>query len=401
MFYARKSMPAKEGSVLAEDMSIVPLQGTRCRLLYVIGQLALGGAERQLYYLLATLDHARYQPALVAWNFNPNEKYYRDILDLNIPIFGFPSEWSPFAKLRAFRKLAQQTTPEVIHSYGFHTNFAAYYAAKGVGAVPIGSLRSDFSTIRKVGGAFRGALNARWPNHHIANSTVCAEAALQSGGFFTPKSFSVVRNGLDLNYFHVSDTPQQLRTYVAGVGSLLPVKRWDRLLRVVQMIKGLVANNVQFRIAGDGPLRTSLESLAKDLGIHQIVQFVGARQDIPAFLNGAQFLIHTSESEGCPNVVMEAMAAGRAVVATDAGDIPYLVENGETGFVVPREDYDALANRIVTLLGNPVLRGQMECNARTKAERDFKLGSLVTGTLNAYRSAGWKDQVRSASRGIR
>ena len=367
-----------------------------CRLLYVIGQLALGGAERQLYYLLATLDHARYQPALVAWNYNPKEKYYRDILDLNVPIYGLPPQCSPLAKLRAFRKLARQISPEVIHSYGFHTNFAAYYAAKGMGAVPIGSLRSDFATIRKIGGTFRGALNARWPDHHIANSTVCAEAARQSRGFFTPRKFSVVRNGLDLNYFHASDTPQHLRTYVASVGSLLPVKRWDRLLRAVQMIKDLLADNVQFRIAGDGPLRASLESLAKDLGIHHIVQFVGALQDIPAFLNGAQFLVHTSGSEGCPNVVMEAMAAGRVVVATEAGDIPYLVENGKTGFVVPRDDNDALVNRIVTLLSNPVLRGQMEFNARIKAEKEFKLESLVTGTLNAYRSAGWTDLVRTA-----
>lgn len=372
------------------------LQTTPCRVLYVVGQLAIGGAERQLYYLLATLDHARYRPALVAWNYNPDEKYYRDILDLKIPIYGLPSEWSPIAKLRAFRKLAQRVSPEVIHSYGFHTNFAAYYAAKGIGAVPIGSLRSDFATIKKIGGAFRGALNARWPAHHIANSKVCAEAALQANGFFTPRKFSVVRNGLDLNYFHASDTPRHLRTYVASVGSLLPVKRWDRLLKAVQMLKSIVAGDVQFRIAGDGPLRGSLESLARDLGIGDMVQFVGASHDIPKFLDGAQFLIHTSDSEGCPNVVMEAMAVGRAVVATEAGDVPYLVENGTTGFVVHRDDNESLANHIVTLLGNPGLCDQMELNARAKAERDFKLESLVTGTLEAYRSAGWKDLVATA-----
>jgi len=357
----------------------------------VVGQLSLGGAERQLYYLLAALDHARYRPALVAWNYNPGEKYYRDITALKLPIYGFPAEWSPIAKLQAFRALAHRVTPEVIHSYGFHTNFASYYAARGTTAVPIGSLRSDFATIKKVGGIVRGALNARWPDHHIANSVVCVEDARRTHSLFMPKHFSVVRNGLELNYFRGSDISLSARTYVASVGSLLPVKRWDRLLRAVQKVRAHLAADVQFQIAGDGPLRGTLEKLAGDLGVADIVRFVGATQDIPSFLSGARFLIHTSESEGCPNVVMEAMAAGRAVVATDAGDVPYLVEEGKTGFVIPRGDEEVLANRIAVLLNNGALCEQMGALALTKAKQDFQLEALVRGTLTAYREAGWKD----------
>jgi glycosyltransferase involved in cell wall biosynthesis len=152
------------------------------------------------------------------------------------------------------------------------------------------------------------------------------------------------------------------------------------------------AGDVRFRIAGDGPLRPALETLAGDLGISRAVEFLGATHDIPAFLRGAKFLVHTSESEGCPNVVMEAMAAGRAVVATDAGDVPYLVEDGKTGFVVRRGDDDTLVNRIATLLTNRDLCQQMGDNARARAEQEFDLHSLVTGTLDAYRAAGWKDE---------
>ena len=363
-----------------------------CRLLYVIGQLGLGGAERQLYYLLAALDHARYQPALVAWNFNPSEKYYRDIHALKVPIYGLPAGRSPISKLRAFRELARRVAPEVIHSYGFHTNFAAYYAARGARALPIGSLRSDFATIKKVGGALRGALNARWPECHISNSVVCAEAARRHSALFVPRQFFVVRNGLDLNCFRTSDDTLEARTYVASVGSLLPVKRWDRLLKAVQRVNIVGAGDVRFRIAGDGPLRPALETLAGDLGISRAVEFLGATHDIPAFLRGAKFLVHTSESEGCPNVVMEAMAAGRAVVATDAGDVPYLVEDGKTGFVVRCGDDETLVNRIATLLTNRDLCQQMGDNARARAEQEFDLHSLVTGTLDAYRAAGWKDE---------
>src|SRR5688572_28087968 len=111
--------------------------------MYVIGQLGLGGAERQLFYLFANLDRSLYQPCLVVWNYDPHEKYYRDIDALNIPIYGLPADWSPISKLRALRKLVRALAPEVIHSYVFFTNFAADYAARGAGALAIGSLRSD------------------------------------------------------------------------------------------------------------------------------------------------------------------------------------------------------------------------------------------------------------------
>lgn len=75
------------------------------RLLYVVGQLRLGGQERQLCYLVANLNRTRYQPAVVVWSFNLNEKYHRDIEALNIPIYGFPPEWSPWSKLRVLRTL--------------------------------------------------------------------------------------------------------------------------------------------------------------------------------------------------------------------------------------------------------------------------------------------------------
>lgn len=362
-----------------------------CRLLYVIGQLGLGGAERQLFYLLTNLDRTRYPPRLVVWNYNPCEKYYRDIDALKIPIYGVPAKSSPITKLRAFQKLARALAPEVIHSYGFYTNFAAYCAAAGAGALAIGSLRSDIARSIKSGGKLRGVLNSRWPHCQISNSVACAEAARKSSSFFIPRKYIVVRNGLDLNSFRTSEDTFLTSTYVASVGSLLPVKRWDRLLRTVQKIMSVGIKDARFRLAGDGPLRPALEQLARELGVSQAVKFLGANHDIPAFLRGAKFLVHTSESEGCPNVVMEAMAAGRAIVATDVGDIPYLVEDGKTGFVVRREDDGALVDRIVTLLTNPELCRQMGRNARARAEQEFELSSFVARTLDAYRAAGWRD----------
>jgi glycosyltransferase involved in cell wall biosynthesis len=367
------------------------IEPIRCRLLYLVGQLVLGGLERQLTYLLATLDHARYQPALVVWNLNPNEKYYRDIQALQVPIYGFPAEWSPISKLRAFRELTLRLAPEVIHSYGFHTNFAAYYAARGTSALAIGSLRSDFATEKKAGGVLRGALNARWPSFHISNSMASAEVARRNSCFFAPKQFSIVRNGLDLNRFRSFNETPEMKTYVAAVGWLLPVKRWDRLLRAINEMKTKVGE-VYFRIAGEGPLRPALVEMARKLDISEMVKFMGAVDDISSFLRQAKVLVHTSESEGCPNVVMEAMACGVPVVAMEAGDISYLVEEGRTGFVVRQDDEEGLADRITQLLTDERLALNMGAASREKAEREFGLQRLVSETLSAYRIAGWRDK---------
>jgi glycosyltransferase involved in cell wall biosynthesis len=360
----------------------------QCRLLYVVGQLGLGGLERQLYYLLSNLDHSLYKPALVVWNINRHDAYYHKIEALKIPIYGFPAPWSTPSKLRAFRTLTRNLDPEVIHSYGFHTNFAAYYAARRTRAIAIGSLRGDLASERKAAGSLRAALNGRWPDFHIANSLVCAEAARRHSSLFVPKHFSLVRNGLDLDRFGCLGKSSKTSTYIAAAGSLLPVKRWDRLLRAFKEVKFKVGA-VSLRIAGDGPLRSSLEDLTKSLDMSRSVTFMGAVDDVASFLRGAKFLVHTSESEGCPNVVMEAMACGVPVVAMEAGDIPYLIEEGRTGFVVPQGDKQALVNRMLQLLGDEQLCISMGIVSRQKAERDFSLQRFVSETLGAYHAAGW------------
>jgi glycosyltransferase involved in cell wall biosynthesis len=145
------------------------------------------------------------------------------------------------------------------------------------------------------------------------------------------------------------------------------------------------------QIAGDGPLRGALQQYAQALDVADRVEFVGYAPDVASVLAQASFLVHVSDSEGCPNVVMEAMACGRAVVATDVGDVPSLVEDGSTGFVVQCGNEDALLARITRLIDDADLCRRMGDAGRAKAEREFGLDRLVSETLAAYRAAGWTD----------
>jgi glycosyltransferase involved in cell wall biosynthesis len=361
-----------------------------CRLLYLVGQLRPGGSERQLWYLLQAMDRYRYGPVVAVWNYHEEDTYVSHMRALDIPLHPLPSASSRYVRLEAFRRLIGRLKPEVIHSYSFHTNFAAWWAVLGRNAIAVGAIRSEFTLAMQENGPWLGRLCARWPRAQICNNFVAAETAGRSKSPFAPRQLHVIRNGIDLQRFHAVPFSSAGQACILGVGSLLPVKRWDRLLGVALSLKrrGL---DFQVRLVGDGPLRASLTEQAQALGVADCVEFMGHCDDIPGLLADAMFLAHTSDSEGCPNAVIEAMACGRAVVATDVGDTPSIVDHRKTGFVVPRGDDAALVEHMAILIADRELCRRMGEAGRLKAEREFGLDCLVSETLAAYRAAGWRD----------
>ena len=362
----------------------------KCRILYLVGQLGPGGLERQLVYLLEILDRKRYLPLVVVWNFHDKDTHVKRIRELGVEILGLPRGLGPIGKLFSFGRIVKELDPEVIHSYSFYTNIAAHWGRLITGAVAVGALRSDFTTEKKGSGIILGRLCARWPNTHISNNMAAAENAQRAKGVFSPKSLFVVRNGLDLKMFKKYSFPEFQRARILAVGSLLPGKRWDRLLQAAADLKQS-GHDFLVRIVGEGPLRSRLEMQSQTLGLTNCVEFIGYRNDIPDLLADSHFLTHTSDIEGCPNVVIEAMACGRAVVATDVGDVPFLIDDGNTGFVVGREDLVTLIQWMGVLIKDIELCRHMGEAARIKAEKEFGLDRLISETLAVYRAAGWVD----------
>ncbi len=359
-----------------------------CRLLYLVGQLRLGGLERQLVHLIRSMDRGRYKPAVAVWGNSSDDHYAQDLRALDVPIIRLGESPTQLTKLRALRGLVSTVRPEVIHSYTFYTNVAAWWAAQGTGVIPIGSVRSNFTRDRREAGKILGRLCGRWPSGQVYNSFNAEQEAQRSTKIYRPRRIYVVTNGVDLDRY--SPRPHPERGHILAVGTLSSVKRWDRLIRAVGLLvsKGLCR---EVLLAGSGPLRGELEAMARNLHVDHLVRFLGARHDIPDLLADAAFLVHTAESEGCPNVIMEAMACGRAVIATNAGDIPHLVDDSKTGFMVSSGDETTLTDRMGTLLQDRELSRWMGDAGRIKAEQAFGLDRLRSQTFAAYRAEGWED----------
>jgi glycosyltransferase involved in cell wall biosynthesis len=359
-----------------------------CRLLYLTGQLGGGGLERQLYYLLKNMDRNRYRPGIIVWNYSEDDVYLKPIRDLGVAIFPFRNSLSRTTKLVSMRSLVRILRPEILHSCSLYSNFLAHLAVIGTGTIAIGSIRSDFLLEKREAGIWLGSLSARWPRVQISNNAAAPENIARTDTLFAPRSVVFVRNGVDLNKFQYTSTPQSSVPLIIGVGSLTGIKRWDRLMRAAGALK---RQGVAFmmKIAGEGPLRSSLQEQASAFNLAECVEFPGYLRDLMPLFEKASLLVHTSDSEGCPNVILEAMACGRPVVATRVGDIPSLIKDGETGFLVAPDDDQGLLDRINRLLSDIDLREAMGRAARRKAERELGLERLVTETFNAYRTAGW------------
>jgi len=362
----------------------------KCRLLYLIGELHTGGSERQLCYLLRAMDRERYKPAVAVWNFCESDIHVATIRALGVPVYFFADVNSRVAKLRQFRSLVKKLQPEVVHSWSFYTNFIAYWGTKGTSEICLGSIRSDYLWAIKECGFTVGKLSARWPRKQICNSVAAANSVCRAKAYFSPATVLVVRNGIDLNEFFFSAVPNSRPVRILGIGYLLPVKRWDLLLIAMEQLKKRGVDCVA-QIAGNGPLRSELENLAKDLGILDRVQFLGHIDNIAKLISEATIVVHTGDAEGCPNAVMEAMACGRPVVATQAGDISSLIEHGKTGFVVPRGNSAALVEHMERLIADVNLCRRMGEAARVKAESVFGLERLVQETFEVYRASGWRE----------
>lgn len=353
------------------------------RLLFVIGSLGPGGSERQLLYLVSALRKRGVSLCVAIWNFNETDVYVEPLRAAGavlLPIEG-RSRW---AKLFELRRLIRAGGFAVVQSFSFYLNGIIAAATVRTGTHAIGCVRSSLALAIRESGPVLGSVSSRWPRVQIYNSTFAANEARRRR-WWRPRSIEVVPNQIDVDMF--PDLPVPRGGAIVAVGSLLPVKRWDRLLGLAVRLRdrGVV---FQVRIAGDGPLRSWLESEIARLELDSRITLLGYVRDVKRILGESALLLHVSESEGSPNVVIEALAAGRPVVATDVGDVAQLVSDGETGFVVPFADEEMLVDRVSTLLTDHERCATMGRRARQVARERFGTSTLAAETLQAYRNLG-------------
>ena len=262
---------------------------------------------------------------------------------------------------RALRRAAREAASEVVLTLAI-TSYAPYASALAAAAPLVLSLEGG-----EPGGRFtanprtlRAAL--RRATHVVACARSLAASALALAPEVGPR-LSVIPNGVEPGLFADGRAHPHARPYVAAVGRLVPQKGFDVLL---EAFARLDAPEVDLLIAGDGPERRRLEALRERLGLGARVHLLGVmdRATVASLYRGARLVACTSRWEGLPLVCLEAMASGRAVVASRVDGIPDAVGDGETGLLVPPEDPLALADALGALLEDGPRRERLGARAR-------------------------------------
>lgn len=281
---------------------------------------------------------------------------------------------------------------DVLHAHMLHATIAAAASAR-LGRVPVFAVTRHYLGSGYVNhGRWMRSLDfgvARSAMHVAAVSNAVREDLIREGGV-SPSRVSVIHNGINLDVFDAAgscpcpDVRRSDRDFVLGaVGSLNVYKGHADLLRALPAVLR-VRPDARLVIVGDGPERSSLESLAAGLGIADRVSFVGFQRNVAGWMRSFDLYVHPSHDESFGISILEAMAARRAVVATSVGGIPEVVVDGETGLLVPPTDPERLACAILTLMRDRAIARDMGDRGRRRVEEQFSIPYVIERYQELY-----------------
>lgn len=338
------------------------------RVLYVIGSLDRGGAERQLVDLLGHIDRDRFEPAVVCLATAGAQAAAVEALGIPVRVAGYEGfriKRHPVRTLSALSRLRRaiaEFRPDVVHGLLFWAYVLGAFAARSAGVPVVVASRLSLGHFRSALSprvlALEAAANRR-TDVFVANSEAVRQDAIRGEGL-PPERVRVIHNGVDLPRFEGMSRAEarerlgvpQDAVLMVVVANLIHYKGHGVLLDAFHNLR---QRDPLARVAllGDGPERGALVSRVASLGLGDSVRFVGSTPEVPTWLAAADLLVHPSFEEGFCNAVLEAMAVGRAVVATKVGGVPEAVIDGRTGWLVPPRDAAALAEAMAGALASP------------------------------------------------
>jgi glycosyltransferase involved in cell wall biosynthesis len=355
------------------------------RVLFVVPDLRVGGAERHVTTLLPKMDRASFTPSVVCIG---------DEGDLFSALSAAEVEATALKlrKRQAVRALwelvaiMRRTRPDIVVVRGYSAEALGRIAAR------ISGVRHTVVWVHNIGDAE--------PRGHIRQALDQLLMPWTSGYFgvaeaqrpylvdelkYPYNKVRIIHNGVDPSQFDVNTDREILAEFgfseddrvIGTLAALRPEKDHGTFLRAARHVIDAFPH-AKFLVVGDGPMRCHLEALCTDLGISRNVHFAGQRSDVARLLRAIDVFVLSSVTVECfPISLLEAMASGRPAVCTAVGGVPELLDDGVTGYLVPPQDPRQLATRVLSLLWDPQTAHRMGRAARDRIESEFDLDHSV------------------------
>lgn len=354
-----------------------------------------GGPETLILGVSRCIDRSRFDLKVAGFGTHSPESSPLSIglRQLETPVIRLPARHrlDPGVVRRLARVLAENDI-DVVHTHDHRTNLIAWLAARLRPTPLVATLHQPlrrhwwlrhfemldeyvvhrFDRILPVAEMIRGELVGKHPR--LAPRTTAVLNGVDLQRFVGPLDRQRVRRELGIG-------PEQVLCLT--IGRLSDDKGIPYLLECASLVKRH-SDSVRFMIAGRGPLEAKLVGMSRDLGLAGTVRFLGFREDVPDLLSAADMLVVASTSEGCPIVILEAMAAGCPTICTRVGGSPELITDGRTGYVVEPRQADQLARAVLRLVEAPAERAEMGERARKLAFERFTIERMVRDFENVY-----------------
>lgn len=364
------------------------------RVLQFIGSFHQGGTERQAVSLTRLLKQDGEFDIFVA-TMNKEGVLLDEIESLGlpeIPEFKLTSFFNAnfVRQVRFCARYLKENQIDVVHTHDFYTNVF------GMAAASLAGINARIASKRETGGMRSQAQEfveklAFGRARAIVVNAAAVRFHLMERGISAAK-VRVIYNGLDMSRFENAaadaatfglPTGKRFVTLVANLRH--SVKNVPMLLRAAKTVSASVPD-AHFVIAGEGELETAFKTQAKELGVGELVHFIGRCTDVPALLAASYACVLTSTAEGFSNSILEYMAAGKPVVATNVGGAAEAIAEGKTGYLIESDDDAALAERLITLLGDGEIARSFGAEGRRIAGEKFSLAAQLSATKELYRS---------------
>lgn len=333
---------------------------TTRHVMFIISGLERGGAEYQLVATAAGLSERGWNVTVLSFlPFSPTSWISElENTDVRLLTLNASSAMLKYMGLLGAVRAVRRLKPDVLVGFMFHGIMTARIAGR-LTSVPaiVSSVRNERDgplreRVMRATNGLTGAVTVL--SQHLATEIVQRRIAAGSHVHVIPNSVEVARFAMRL----YGDRTRELLRVAHDQFLWLAAGRLDKQKDYPNLLNAFSAlskshPNTRLLIAGDGPLRSELESLIQQLAIEERVTLLGLRQDMPALYAASDALVLSSAWEGMPNVALEAMASMKPVVATSVGAVPEVIADGVSGLIVPPHDHEALAAAMERMMNFP------------------------------------------------
>jgi len=360
-------------------------------ILHIMSRLPVGGVENQLSMILRKYDKIKFCPFVCSLSDKGEigkeiEDYGIEVIPLNKLKHRF--DWSI---VKDIYKLIKTRNVKIVRTHQYHANLYGRLAA-WLAKVPciVASVHNVYTIDRKFHRRLINNFLARCTDTVVAVSEAVKKDVLTYDGLSEDR-LRVIYNGIDTDRF-LNLNGSLIRSklgissgapVVGTVGRLTLQKGQKYLIDAVSALREKIPQ-ILLLIVGDGPMRGEIENHIRALGVDKNTILLGTRRDIPQLLSAMDIFVLPSIWEGLGTALIEAMAAGKAIIATDIPPVREIINTEKIGILVPVRNSAAIASSIELLLGNKSFAGTLGNNAQERAYSDFNITTTVDKYTNLY-----------------